>query len=75
MSSKYTTIQGDTWDAIAHRLWNEERLFHHLLHANPAHRHVVFFDAGVELQVPALPEEVLHPATALPPWRRNERAS
>ena len=62
----YITIQGDTWDAIAYRLWGEERLFMELVQANPEHLDVVLFPAGVALRVPPAPDRII--AQELPPW-------
>jgi len=62
----YTTLQGDAWDAIAYRLWGEERLFMALVDANPEHVDVVIFSAGVKLRIPSKPENYV--ATELPPW-------
>lgn len=63
----YTTMQGDAWDAIAYRLWGEERLFMLLMAANPEYLDTVIFPAGVMLTVPARPAQ---PQTLeLPPWR------
>jgi phage tail protein X len=71
MPSTYTTQQGDMWDLVAYRLWGRERLFHLLLAANPAHREVLVFDAGVVLAVPDLPAgALLTAADTRPPWRR-----
>ena len=67
-ASTYTTIQGDMWDAIAFRLWDNEKLLHHLMAANPTHRHVVVFPSGVTLAVPALSTE-LATAAVDPPWK------
>lgn len=67
----YRTIQGDTWDAIALRLWPDrggEKLMHRLMEANGAYRHVVVFSAGAELRVPDVPIPV---TDSLPPWRRR----
>ncbi|MHC1791779.1 tail protein X [Solidesulfovibrio sp.] len=67
-ASTYATIQGDLWDAIAYRLWGNEKLFHKLMEANPQHRHVVIFPANVILAVPQLTTELT--ATAMdPPWK------
>lgn len=62
----YITLQGDAWDAIAYRLWGEERFFMALVTANPEHLDVVIFEAGVRLKVPPMPERVVK--TELPPW-------
>lgn len=67
-ASTYSTIQGDMWDTIAFRLWGNEKLFHYLLAANPAHRNVVIFPSGVTLAVPALTTELTRKA-ADPPWK------
>lgn len=62
----YITLQGDAWDAIAYRLWGEERFFMALVKANPEYLDVLVFEAGVRLKVPPMPERVL--TTELPPW-------
>lgn len=62
----YITMQGDCWDAIAYRLWGDERLFAPLVAANPDHLDTVVFPAGVELRVPAAPDRTIK--TELPPW-------
>ena len=65
---KYQTIQGDTWDKIAYKVYEGlggEKLTHILLDANSDHLGTVIFSAGVELNVP----EVYAPASrSLPPW-------
>jgi hypothetical protein len=66
VSDTYTTMQGDAWDAIAYRLWDEERLFVDLVQANPEHLDVVLFQAGVVLRVPPKPERIIR--QELPPW-------
>lgn len=67
-ASTYTTILGDTWDAIAYRLWGIETLMHKLMEANPAHRLTVVFASGVTLTVPTLSTE--QTTTAMdPPWK------
>lgn len=68
MPSTYTTTQGDTWDLIAYRLWDDETRMHLLLAANPQQQEVAIFSAGVVLDVPELPASA--PAATLPPWRR-----
>ncbi|MDR2054353.1 MAG: tail protein X [Desulfovibrio sp.] len=62
----YITMQGDAWDAVAYRLWGEERLFMTLVAANPEHQDTLTFPAGVALRVPSAPERVIQ--TELPPW-------
>lgn len=65
----YTTIQGDTWDGIAFRLWGREHLMDALLQANPDHADVLFFPAGLTLAVPDVDlDATIQPVTELPPW-------
>ena len=66
MPEGYITLQGDAWDAVAYRLWGEERFFMDLLRANPEHLDVVLFPAGIELRVPETPQRAIR--TELPPW-------
>lgn len=62
----YRTIQGDTFDAIAYRLWKNEHLCRALMEANPDYMDVLIFGAGVELVIPeiAVPKKIAD----LPPW-------
>ncbi|MEA0565304.1 tail protein X [Lysinibacillus irui] len=52
--NSYTTIQGETWDLIAYKLWGSEYLLPLLLEANPQHRHTLFFSGDVILNVPEI---------------------
>lgn len=69
MSSTYTTVQGDTWDMIAYKNYQDESYMTTLLQANPALREVVIFSAGVSI---ALPEAVREKTADLPPWRTGD---
>lgn len=64
---EYVTSQGDTWDIIAYRMYENERQMSVLLEANPQHRETVIFQADVTLQVPDVPAAT---STVLPPWKR-----
>ena len=63
----YRTIQDDAFDAIAYRLWGDERLARELIQANPEHADVLLFEAGTVLTVP---DVQIRPqaSTNLPPW-------
>lgn len=64
----YRTIQGDTWDGIAYKLYGSEKHMVWLLEANLGCTEVVIFSAGIELVVPdAAPDKV----SSLPPWKRG----
>lgn len=65
---KYMTVQGDTWDLAAVKVYPDlggEKWMSVLMDANPKYVDTVIFGAGVELAVP----EVSVPASReLPPW-------
>lgn len=67
MSSTYTTIQGDTWDMIAYKVYGKEACMAKLIEANDDLTHIAVFSSGVKI--------VCHPlkpaaSKILPPWRR-----
>lgn len=66
----YTTVQGDTWDAIAQRELGGTEHTGALLAANRAWRGTVFFPAGAVL---VLPEETTAARfdVTTPPWKRK----
>lgn len=67
MTNTYTTTQGDMWDLIAKRLYNDEASLNILLEANQQYADIVVFPAGIVLEVP----EYTAPVTSmLPLWRR-----
>ncbi|MEE8886260.1 MAG: tail protein X [Eubacteriales bacterium] len=66
--STYTTIQGDTWDGIAYKLYGDEKHMKELIEANWPVVDTLVFSAGVELNVPDLPEES---SSDLPIWRQT----
>lgn len=67
MTNTYTTIQGDMWDLIAKRLYNDEASLNVLLEANQQYADIVVFPAGIVLEVPEYTAPV---KSMLPPWRR-----
>ena len=62
------TQQGDTWDLVSKRAYNNEHHIARLINANIAHREVEIFPANVQLAVPELPA-ILATASNLPPWK------
>lgn len=62
----YRTVQGDSFDSIACRLWKNERLCGELMRANAEYMDVLIFEAGIELAVPEVkaPKKIAD----LPPW-------
>lgn len=68
---EYLTEQGDTFDLIAWKLYDEEMLASEIIQANLNYVDVLIFDAGVSLMVPIVEE--LNLQEAVPPWRsQNE---
>ena len=63
----YTTIQGDTWDMIAHKKLGSAAYTDRLIRANPEHVGTLLFSAGVTLRLPEIEEK---PSYNLPPWKR-----
>lgn len=70
MPSTYITVEGDTFDALALRFYNDEKLASTIIQANPDYCDTLIFEAGVSLTIPEAVAAVL-PET-LPPWRRGE---
>jgi phage tail protein X len=68
LATSYTTIQGDTWDAIAFVQYGDELQMHWLIEANPLQRETVIFPAGVVLSIPDLGTTT---RAAAPPWVTN----
>lgn len=68
MAGTYTTIQGDTWDLIAYRLYGAEKYMRYLFEANWPQADVLVFPSGTVLNVPDPPEEVDEDA---PFWRQE----
>lgn len=64
----YTTKAGDTFDLLALRYYDEEKMAHHIIQANPDYVDVIVFDGGVALTIPAIEE--LESTEMKAPWRR-----
>ena len=64
----YVTIQGDTWDIIAFRMYNNERLMHILIEANPQYINIAVFSANCVLDIPEVPTAI---GISFPPWRAS----
>ncbi|WP_287559023.1 tail protein X [Dialister sp.] len=63
----YKTIQGDTWDGIAVKVYGDEKYMNELLEANQAYREIIIFPANVSLSLPNIQTQT---TTILPPWKR-----
>lgn len=65
--SIYKTIQGDTFDIIALKFYEDEFKSIEIIKANPDHSAVLKFDEGIILKIPKLEDEI---SDDLPPWKR-----
>lgn len=62
----YTTIQGDTWDSIAYKLFGAEKYMKNLIEANQELLEILIFSSGITINVPEIPKEETEDA---PIWR------
>lgn len=62
----YTTVQGDTWDKIAKKVYGKEIHADFLMANNFLELDAFVFSEGTVLNTPELPEEQ---DGDLPPWR------
>jgi len=66
--AKYTTIQGDTWDFIAFKVYGTEMVMDTLMHANPHLMDIAVFNAGTIIQTPEI--DTTTESNHKPPWMR-----
>ena len=64
---EYRTIQGDTWDMIAKKVYGAERHLDYLMASNFDLLDYFIFPAGIVVKVPELPAEM---SEDLSSWRR-----
>jgi len=69
----YETVQGDTWDSIAFKFYNDENYADELMKANPDKIEWFVFEAGVVLNIPDIMYiEAKRLESAFPEWRTFE---
>ena len=62
----YKTVDGDTWDMIAKKVYGDESKADVLMENNVHLLNIFIFSGGIEIKTP----EISHEETALlPPWR------
>ena len=67
MNKGYQTVQGDTWDGIAHKTLGSTGYTDQLIRANLEHVGMLLFPAGITLRLPEIAEKT---SDDLPPWKR-----
>lgn len=65
----YRTLQGDTWDGIAFKLYGDASLMALLIKENPLYAGTALFAGNILLSIPDKPVDT---SDTLPPWRRGE---
>lgn len=63
----YTTSEGDTFDILALDMYDDEKMAHHIIEANPDYADMVIFPAGIELTLPIIEKTTTQDVA---PWRR-----
>lgn len=63
----YKTIQGDTWDGIAIKVYGDERYINELLEANQEFNEIVISPANIKLMLPEIETKA---TSILPPWKK-----
>ncbi len=66
MATKYTTVQGDTWDLISYKVYGSEKYIGDLMQANFELLDYTVFPSDVKVIVPTLPIEE---TDDVPEWR------
>ncbi len=65
----YTTVQGDTWDSIAHKLTGTEDVTAQLIEANMYKSSILIFSAGIVLNLPDF-NNYAGDEEYYPPWKK-----
>lgn len=70
LAKTYTTVQGETWDEIAYKVYGSEEYAAFLMANNYPFLDILVFSAGTVLNTPGIPwyEE----SDELPPWRMGD---
>lgn len=63
----YETVQGDTWDIIAIKVYGSLANINELMDANRAYIDTVMFNSGIKITTPEL---IAQQSSKLPPWKR-----
>ncbi len=64
---EYTTVQGDTWDTIAKKVYGKEECADLLMAGNWRLLEIFVFSEGAQINIPERKKENIE----LPPWRKT----
>ncbi|MEI6857073.1 tail protein X [Psychrilyobacter sp.] len=62
----YTTVQGDMWDSISFKVYEEDKYSKELTRANPKYANIAIFSGGIDLICPDISNI---DSSTTPPWR------
>ena len=65
----YTTIQGDTWDMIAYKVFGDEKYASDIMNANYDYIDILVFDNGELIDIPKIDIEEVQ---GLPSWLEED---
>lgn len=65
---RYTTVDGDRWDVIAHKHYGNALLIDGLIAANPHLPLTEAFESGLTVFVPVLESKPQNNQADMPPW-------
>ena len=65
----YVTKDGDRWDMISYRFYNNPNLYEEIIKANPKVSQEPVLESGIKLKIPVLEESVTI-QFELPPWKK-----
>lgn len=68
---RYTTVLGDTFDMIAHKVYGDSKQAIHIIEANIEYANIIIFSGGISLKIPEI--EIVSPIS-LPPWKRDDNS-
>lgn len=66
----YRTVNGDTWDLVAYKVYGSEKYFHKLIRANLNLIDVSIFSSNIPIICPEIIEPEIKDLSKLPPWKR-----
>lgn len=69
LAETYTTIQGETWDEIAYKVYGGEKYAAFLMANNYPLLDILVFSAGTVVKTPDIPRH--EDSDGLPPWRKG----
>lgn len=66
--TEYLTSEGDTFDIIAFKEYQDEKLSSYIIQANLEYVDTLIFEQGIKILIPIL--NIINIPESLPPWRR-----